>query len=101
MAAPQDIDDLKNVMWRRRTQRRLLDRDGFLCWLCGKIMVQEDATIHPVALTAGGGDELGHLVLCHASCHKRLGNRPPDQKVRMREKRRRSPPRRRRPARKS
>ena len=92
------MDALKTVIWRRGTKRRLLARDGFLCWLCGKIMVQEDATIHLVAQAAAGGDDLGNLVLCHLACNKRLADRPVEQKVRMRASRRRKPSRRRRSA---
>ena len=99
MTSPLDMDALKTVIWRRGTKRRLLVRDGFLCWLCGKIMVQEDATIaHLGARAAGGGGDLGDLVLCHKACDKQLADRPLEQKVRMRERRRRKPSRRRRSA---
>lgn len=97
MAAPLDMDSLKSVIWRRGTKRQLLARDGFLCWLCGKIMALDDATIaHLGVRAAGGGDDLGDLVLCHTACDKRLANRPLAQKVRMRARRRRKPSRRRR-----
>jgi hypothetical protein len=62
-------------------------------------MVQEDATIHLVAQAAAADDDLGNLVLCHLACNKRLADRPLEQKVRMRARRRRKPSRPRRSAR--
>ena len=68
-------------------------RDGPDCWLCS-LPFNERATKpgrrrsleHHLARTLGGTDDLANLRLCHDSCNRHLGERPPEQKLRMREK---------------
>ena len=73
----------------------LWNRDGNRCWLCEGIL-DKDAPVgskkrptveHLDAISNGGSrTDLSNLVLCHSGCNKLLGNRPREEKEKMRAK---------------
>ena len=72
---------------------RLRNRDGDDCWLCGLPMTEPPrrhnkriSLEHLVARSDGGSDEPGNLVLCHQHCNGHLGDRPKEEKLKMRSK---------------
>ena len=75
---------------------RLWDRDGNRCWLCdGTLDIKapvgdkKHATIEHLDAISNGGTktDLSNLVLCHSGCNKQLGNRPREEKEKIRSKR--------------
>jgi 5-methylcytosine-specific restriction endonuclease McrA len=83
----------KSARWKRARIAEIARRDGPLCWLCTLPIPEapkrpgKRASIeHLVARSAGGGDDLANLVLCHNSCNRHLAARPIEQKLKMREK---------------
>ena len=74
--------------------RKLRDRDGEHCWLCYGLLDidapvgdKKHATIeHRDAVSNGGSADLSNLVLCHSGCNHHLGNRPREEKDKIREK---------------
>ncbi|HWG94417.1 MAG TPA: HNH endonuclease signature motif containing protein [Mycobacteriales bacterium] len=66
--------------------RRLADRDGAVCWLCGNgVDLSAPAgspwagsVDHVVPRARGGGNEPGNLRLAHRSCNSRRGSRLPE-----------------------
>jgi 5-methylcytosine-specific restriction endonuclease McrA len=78
---------------KRARIAELIARDGPACWLCSRPIAKDSkkpgrraSLEHLVARSRGGGDTLDNLVLCHASCNTHLGERPVEQKWKMREK---------------
>ncbi|QZD86835.1 HNH endonuclease [Qipengyuania psychrotolerans] len=79
--------------WKKTMIARLLERDGFSCWLCGLPMTQPPkkhnkriSLEHLKARSEGGTDDLDNLVLCHQHCNGHLGVRPIADKLKMRSK---------------
>lgn len=59
--------------WRRRS---VIERDGFVCQLCGGDVDRDDVHIdHIVPASLGGGDELTNLQVTHSLCNVRKGAR--------------------------
>jgi len=72
---------------RQRIRKSLLNRDGLGCWLCGKIMPENDQTIeHLEPRSKGGTNFLGNLVLTHRLCNEKMGDRTHANKLVMRAK---------------
>jgi hypothetical protein len=83
----------KTAKWKRRRIALLIGRDGHACWLCTRPLSRHSARPgrrvsleHLTPRSAGGGDGLDNLVLCHAACNRHLGDRPADRKLKIREK---------------
>ena len=68
------------------TPRRLAERDGPGCWLCGADVDPAaprgaswaGSVDHVVPRARGGGNEPGNLRLAHRSCNSRRGSRLPE-----------------------
>jgi hypothetical protein len=66
--------------------RRLAERDGSTCWLCGNDVDPRapagsgwaGSVDHVVPRARGGGNEPGNLRLAHRSCNSRRGSRLPE-----------------------
>jgi 5-methylcytosine-specific restriction endonuclease McrA len=56
----------------RRLRTRILSRDGYVCFYCGRIANTVDH-LHPRAL--GGGDDSSNLVACCSRCNLAKGPR--------------------------
>lgn len=58
-------------------RHKVLDRDGWVCHLCGKrIASAADAHVdHVVPVAAGGSSDLNNLRAAHARCNLRRGAR--------------------------
>jgi hypothetical protein len=75
-------------------------RDGDFCWFCDERLnfnavpnSKKAPTIeHLTPKSLGGTSELDNLRLCHPGCNRHLGDRPREQKERMRAKRLKLPP---------
>ena len=76
---------------------RLRLRDGDLCWLCNA-RVHFDAKPnsakawsieHLIPICRDGPSTMENLVLCHPGCNRILRDRPLNDKIRLRERRRR------------
>src|SRR3954449_8616655 len=52
--------------WRRLVAE-VIERDGGVCWLCGK--PGADSADHVVPASRGGRDELANLPAAHLSCN--------------------------------
>jgi 5-methylcytosine-specific restriction endonuclease McrA len=71
-------------------RQRLRERDGDLCWLCGKPMVFDSrknkpdaATIdHIVPQSHGGQTTMANLRLAHKLCNNRRGSPAPEASAR-------------------
>ena len=72
-------------------------RDGHRCWLCHE-PIQFDATPnsakapsveHLIPQSRDGPEILENLVLCHPGCNRILRDRPLQDKIKLRERRRR------------
>lgn len=56
--------------------RRVVERDGWTCWLCKEGVEPFDLGVHRASVdhvlprSMGGGDELSNLKLAHASCNE-------------------------------
>ena len=83
----------KTAKWKRARMTEIVRRDGPNCWLCTlpipklpKRPGKRASIEHLVARTLGGGNALANLVLCHDACNRHLGDRPIEQKLKIREK---------------
>jgi hypothetical protein len=83
---------LRKHLDRRERLQAVRRRDGDNCWRCHQPMrfgppynVGKAATVeHRQPKALGGTWELGNLRLCHVGCNRHLGANPPEQKERMR-----------------
>ena len=66
-----------------RLVRRLLDRDGPNCCLCGKPLGDDITIEHWVAIKDGGNNTMANLGLAHESCNKAADSKPVTEKVMM------------------
>ncbi len=58
------------------TRQQVIDRDGYVCGLCGGAVEPADVHIdHIVPWSLGGRDELTNLQVAHSKCNLRKGNR--------------------------
>lgn len=56
-------------------RRAIVDRDGWTCAYCGKVLTQETATIeHVLPLSRGGLDAIKNMVLACRSCNQEAGS---------------------------
>lgn len=54
----------------------VLERDGYVCGICGENIAEGDVSIdHIIPITRGGGDNIENLQPAHKSCNSRKGNR--------------------------
>jgi len=66
--------------------RTLVERDGDLCFYCGKIMLIDDMTReHLLAVQSGGNNHIDNLVLAHRLCNQKAGHLPVINKVLLRD----------------
>jgi 5-methylcytosine-specific restriction endonuclease McrA len=57
-------------------KKKVLKRDGFLCFYCGDKLDDRDATIdHKIPKIMGGTDEETNLVCCCGQCNSLKGNK--------------------------
>ena len=84
----QDPDEVLRAPGRRRVARlraaerdgyrraAIFARDGWRCWLCGRALDEETATIdHVVPIAAGGSDTATNVRAACRDCHSRRGAR--------------------------
>jgi len=72
-----------NPKRKRRRMRRILQRDGNNCWLCG-LPLGEDMTIeHLEPYRKGGADTLDNVVFVHDACNQKLGDNSLEDKLNM------------------
>jgi hypothetical protein len=57
-------------------RRRLRERDGDACWVCGHDLGDNATIEHKVALANGGTWALGNLALAHRECNRALARLP-------------------------
>lgn len=75
-----------------RLRAAIAERDGIVCFYCGKPMPADDMTIeHLVSRDKGGPDHLDNLVLAHGGCNRLADNLPLVRKVELRERMRKEP----------
>jgi len=76
------IKELRQTTYRKE-KRKLLERDGDICFLCG-LKLFEDITIeHLIALASGGKNSLDNMVLMHRKCNELSGTLPISEKVKL------------------
>jgi len=70
---------------RKKLLKRLIERDGLDCWLCGKEMPEFDRSIeHLEAKSLGGTNHPSNLRLTHTGCNRALGNMTGEKKRELR-----------------
>lgn len=74
---------------RTKTKRgtvinRLIERDGTLCWFCGKPLGNDITKEHLTPRTSGGTSDLTNLVLAHYRCNQMAGHLPLEVKLDLR-----------------
>jgi len=81
----------KSAKGKRARAAEIAARDGPGCWLCTlpipkvpKRPGKRASIEHLIARVRGGGNALDNLVLCHDACNRHLGDRPIEQKLKMR-----------------
>lgn len=57
-------------------RRRLLERDGDDCWICGHNLHDNVTIEHKVALANGGTWAMNNLALAHVECNRALARLP-------------------------
>lgn len=73
MIPPAQRAQRLDKLWRRQVTQQLIDRDGAICWLCGKACEANGRTIeHLVELAQGGTNSLDNLALAHFVCNVRM-----------------------------
>ena len=66
----------------RTTKRKLLERDGNLCFYCHQPLTPETISIeHLLARSKGGTNDLANLVLAHKRCNEKVGNHSIKEKI--------------------
>lgn len=67
----------------KKEKAMLIKRDGSDCFLCGKPL-EDDVTLeHLIALSTGGKNSIGNMVLMHEDCNKEVDNIPISEKVKL------------------
>lgn len=66
----------RNAKEKKKLRKRILERDGNLCWLCGKIFENKmDITLdHIIPVSKNGSNAIENLKLAHDICNKTRGN---------------------------
>lgn len=71
----------KSCKMRKSLRKRVRQRDGDMCWICGKAMSfdhpasNRSATLdHILPLKCGGATTMGNLKLAHRLCNQRRGS---------------------------
>lgn len=60
----------------RQRRQRLIERDGMLCALCGKLMGRRTVSIdHIIPKSLGGTNDMANLRLAHKRCNIIRGNK--------------------------
>lgn len=60
----------------KKMRAAVIERDGYVCGLCGGDVEQDDVHIdHIVPVSLGGQNELSNLQVAHSLCNIRKGNR--------------------------
>jgi 5-methylcytosine-specific restriction endonuclease McrA len=87
VAPPSESSTCRRPSRPARLRRRVRERDGDECWLCGLTMEfveglraqqPRDATLdHVVPLSKGGTNALANLRLAHFTCNTHRGNEDP------------------------
>lgn len=67
----------------RKQKQQLLIRDGSDCFLCGKPLGEDITLEHLIALSSGGKNTLGNMVLMHENCNNSVKNITIVEKVRL------------------
>lgn len=57
-------------------RRKLVERDGDVCWFCGCFLNGDETIEHLVAKARGGFNTLDNYALAHAECNRRAGSLP-------------------------
>lgn len=54
---------------------RVIARDGFRCWLCGRELAPARVTVdHIVSRERGGSNKPGNIALAHERCNRAKGD---------------------------
>lgn len=53
---------------------KVLMRDNYVCWLCGKQIYDRPTVDHVIPLSRGGGNRQSNLRAAHKHCNHRRGN---------------------------
>lgn len=68
-------------------KKKLIKRDGTLCFFCGMDMVKKEITIeHLLPISDGGNNNIKNLCLACENCNKEVGNMAIVEKIYYREK---------------
>jgi 5-methylcytosine-specific restriction endonuclease McrA len=60
--------------WKKKEFLQLVERDGFVCGICGKPLRSENIQVdHKVPICKGGGNEIENLQLTHGDCNLEKG----------------------------
>jgi 5-methylcytosine-specific restriction endonuclease McrA len=65
---------------RKNKVRKLLERDGDDCWLCGHPLDGNMSLDHVIPRSRGGGNGLDNLRLAHVECNNRRGDDAPTRR---------------------
>lgn len=68
------------------TVRRLLERDGDNCFLCGRPLGEDMTEEHLVPVTAGGPNHIANKALAHKGCNMRMGHLSVMEKIALRDR---------------
>ena len=68
------------------TREKLIERDGYGCWFCGKLMGDDCTIEHLVPKSQGGRNSLANYALAHRKCNNDAADMPLVQKLAMRER---------------
>lgn len=60
---------------RAELRRAVVERDGAICWLCGKAIVGIVSLDHVVPVSFGGNDDIENLRPSCLACNVARGNR--------------------------
>ena len=82
LAAPKDKLRPKQRASRRR---RLMERDGDVCWYCGRFLYDDVTIEHLIPQARGGSHAVENLVLAHERCNHDAGDLSLAEKIALRE----------------